>query len=73
MVRPPRAFWTMGVVGALAGCVSQETISYTRDVYPLLRSNCLKCHMPPDGEGYGETSLSVESYESLIGVPSTGR
>ncbi len=30
--------------------------------------------MPPDGEGYRETSLSVESYESLMrGTFETGR
>jgi hypothetical protein len=50
----------------LAGCVAQHTISYHRDVYPVLESNCLECHRPPDGKGYLETGLNMENYQSLM-------
>ena len=50
----------------LAGCATRQTISYHHDVYPVLETHCLECHRPPDGKGYLQTRLSMESYQSLM-------
>lgn len=47
-----RRFITGGIlVALLAGCTSRQTISYHKDVYPILETNCLACHRPPEGAG----------------------
>jgi hypothetical protein len=47
-----RRFITGGIlVALLAGCASRQTISYHQDVYPILETNCLACHRPPEGAG----------------------
>ena len=50
----------------LTGCTFRQTISYHQDVYPILETNCLECHRPPEGEGYLKTHLSMETYQSLM-------
>jgi len=54
------------LLALLAGCASRQTISYHQDVYPILETNCLACHRPPEGAGYLKTHLSMESYRSLM-------
>jgi hypothetical protein len=54
------------LVTFLAGCVSQPHISFKRDVYPILKNNCLACHTPPQGKGYLKTGLNMHSYETLM-------
>jgi hypothetical protein len=54
------------LVTFLAGCVSQQQISFKRDVYPILEYNCLACHTPPQGKGYLKTCLNMQSYETLM-------
>jgi Planctomycete cytochrome C len=62
-----RRSFTGGIcIALLAACAARQTISYQRDVYPLLETNCLACHQPPDGKGYLKTRLSMESYQSLM-------
>jgi hypothetical protein len=62
----PRAFTGGVFIVLLAGCAARQTISYHQDVYPVLKTNCLACHSPPDGKGYLKTRLSMESYRSLM-------
>jgi hypothetical protein len=50
----------------LAGCASQTRVSFQKDVYPILESNCLACHTPPQGKGYLKTHLNMQSYETLM-------
>src|SRR5512147_3280608 len=50
----------------LAGCATEQTISYQQDVYPILATNCLECHRPTDGTGYLQTRLNLETYQSLM-------
>jgi hypothetical protein len=49
-----------------AGCVTQQQISYQRDVVPIIENKCLSCHMPPGGTGYQRGRLNMDSYESSI-------
>ena len=53
-------------IALLNGCPDRQTTSYHQDVYPILETNCLECHRPPDGEGYVKTHLSMETYQSLM-------
>jgi hypothetical protein len=41
-------------------------MSYQKDVYPILESNCLSCHTPPKGKGYLKTHLNMQSYQTLM-------
>jgi hypothetical protein len=55
------------IVLLLSGCVSEESrISYRVNVQPILRSHCIECHSPPNGEGYVKTGLSLASYDDLM-------
>lgn len=51
----------------LSGCLKGErTISFRSNVQPILKSNCLECHNPPNGEGYLKTGLSMATYGDLM-------
>lgn len=50
----------------VTGCASQPQVSYQRDVYPILKSKCIGCHIPPDGEGYRKAGLDLTTYTTLI-------
>lgn len=49
-----------------AGCVTQQRISYQRDVVPIIENECLSCHMSPGGAGYQRGRLNMDSYESIM-------
>jgi hypothetical protein len=50
-----------------SGCIKEERqVSFRGQVQPILRSNCIECHVPPDGEGYLKTGLSMATYEDLM-------
>jgi hypothetical protein len=49
-----------------AGCVTQQQISYQRDVVPIIKNKCLPCHISPDGTGYLRSQLNLESYELIM-------
>ena len=51
----------------VGGCVKEEPqVSFREDVQPILRSNCIECHIPPNGEGYLKTGLSMATYGDLM-------
>ena len=51
----------------VGGCVKEEPqVSFRDDVQPILRSNCIECHSPPNGEGYLKTGLSMATYGDLM-------
>lgn len=54
------------VVMCLASCATRPRVGYQRDVYPVLESKCIGCHIPPDGEGYRKTGLDLTSYSALM-------
>ena len=67
MKRPIDALKIGLIVLLLGGCVREEPqISFRNNVQPILRSHCLECHSPPDGEGYVKTGLSLATYEDLM-------
>jgi hypothetical protein len=48
------------------GCVTQQRISYQRDVVPIIETKCLPCHMPPGGAGYQRNLLNMDSYDLIM-------
>jgi Planctomycete cytochrome C len=55
-------------LGALAGCGggSEQVVSFQKDVYPILKTHCLECHIAPDGEGYKASGLAMGTYAALM-------
>lgn len=49
-----------------SGCATKQVIGYNSEINPILKNKCQKCHLPPDGEGYVETGLNMESYDTLM-------
>ena len=58
--------WITISVFILSGCATNQVIGYKGDIKPILKNKCNKCHLPPDGEGYLETGLNMESYDTLM-------
>lgn len=51
----------------IGGCMKElRQVSYRYDVQPILESNCIECHISPDGEGYLMTGLSMVTYKELM-------
>jgi uncharacterized membrane protein len=50
----------------ISGCATQRVVSFQNDIDPMLKDKCLQCHKPPNGDGYIQTGLSMESYETLM-------
>jgi hypothetical protein len=50
----------------LAGCGDEGgTVSYSRDVKPILQANCLECHQQ-GGSGFAASGFSMASYDDLM-------
>ena len=53
----------------LTGCENSspppESVSFARDVSPILQTHCLKCHNL-EGDGYKVSGLNMESYGTLM-------
>lgn len=50
----------------ISGCATQRVVSFQNDIDPLLTEKCLQCHKPPDGAGYVQSGLDMESYDALM-------
>ncbi|MGB0127168.1 MAG: c-type cytochrome domain-containing protein [Rhodocyclaceae bacterium] len=48
----------------LAGC-SERGVSFSGDVMPILKKNCLECHNPA-GKGFAASGLLLDSYENVM-------
>jgi hypothetical protein len=55
----------LGGTVLIAGCDIGGTVSYARDVEPILEANCLSCHQP-GGAGYEASGFSMASYDELM-------
>jgi hypothetical protein len=57
----------MLLVLVISGCTKEERqVSFQRDVQPILKANCIECHIPPNGKGYLKTGLSMATYEDIM-------
>ena len=50
----------------LSGCANTPQVSYRRDVQPILADKCVGCQIPPYGEGYRRTGLTMASFQTLM-------
>ncbi len=50
----------------LNACATEPTVSYQFDINPILKDNCLQCHVSPNGVGYLKTGLNMATYETLM-------
>jgi len=66
---PTAGKWTlhalMPLLLMMAGCAREETISFSRDVRPILDQNCIACHQE-GGEGMEASGFSMMSYDDLM-------
>lgn len=53
------------LVAGTSGCGSEAAVSYSRDVQPILKANCLACHQQ-GGAGLEASGFSMESYADLM-------
>ena len=49
----------------LFGCGGEPTVSYSKDVQPIIAANCAGCHTG-SGAGIQKTGLDMGSYEGLM-------
>ncbi len=56
----------------LSGCAPPRTVSFQKDVQPILQSNCGTCH-DQGGVGYEVSGFSVASYAGLMKGTKYGR
>ncbi|WP_455376245.1 c-type cytochrome domain-containing protein [Kaarinaea lacus] len=59
------AFTCLSLTGCENSSPPPETVSYARDVAPILQTHCLKCHNL-EGDGYKVSGLNMESYGTLM-------
>ena len=50
---------------AVAGCMVEDAVSYSRDVKPIIQNNCLSCH-EQGGAGFEASGFSMETYDDLM-------
>ena len=58
--------WIVLSIFVLSGCATERVISFQSDIDPILHKKCQQCHVPPDGTGYVQTGLNMESYDTLM-------
>jgi len=63
-----RPLYLLPVLLALQGCSGRSSVSYSRDIEPLIHSACLECHTFDfeDEDARAEGNFSVDSYVTLI-------
>lgn len=62
-----RALLTLSLVliaAHLSLCRKEKEISFSQEVFPILKKRCVSCHYP--GNEFNESMLAMESYESLM-------
>ena len=53
---------------ALAGTAHAGSVSFEKDVMPILNNYCVMCHLP--GGAQGGLSLYPDAWSELVGIPS---
>ena len=50
---------------ALAGCKSEESVSFSQDVKPIIDKYCIECHQA-GGEGLIASGFNLENYTGVM-------
>jgi len=53
---------------AFVGTAHAESVSFEKDVVPILNNYCVMCHLP--GGAQGGLSLYPDAWSELVGIPS---
>ncbi len=56
-------------LGTLVACSREspeKPVSFQNDVFPILKANCLECHVAPNSEGYEASGFALSTYEELM-------
>jgi len=56
---------SMTLIGSDRLSAAQSATSFSRDVLPILRDNCVSCHQP-GGEGYKKSGVDLTSYKGVM-------
>ncbi len=56
------------VLAAVLSTAHAETVSFEKDVMPILNNYCVMCHLP--GAAQGGLSLYPDAWSELVGIPS---
>lgn len=59
------AFTALFLVGIWTNNAFADPASFKDDVFPILRTYCLDCHIP-GGEGFEESGLDMSTYEGIM-------
>jgi len=69
MITLNRTTGTMTVLAlmliALAGCKSEEKVSFSQDVKPIIDKYCIECHQT-GGEGLAASGFNLEDYAGVM-------
>ncbi|WP_232424156.1 c-type cytochrome domain-containing protein [Imhoffiella purpurea] len=49
----------------LSACGQQSTVSFEKDVHPIISKHCVECHLK-GGQGFEASGFLVESYDSVM-------
>ena len=55
----------LGVGVALAGCTSNQEVSFHSDIQPVLKSHCVECHSK-GGIGFKKSGFRADSYQHVM-------
>lgn len=58
------AIYTVMIIG-IYNCAHQQ-VNYEKDIAPILDTRCVECHTAPDGYGFLQTGLKLNSYDDLM-------
>jgi cytochrome c len=50
---------------ALAGCTSNQEVSFHSDIQPILKSHCVECHSK-GGIGFEKSGFRADSYQHVM-------
>jgi hypothetical protein len=56
---------SMTLIGSDRLWAAQTETSFSGDVLPILRDNCVSCHQP-GGEGYKKSGVDLTNYEGVM-------
>ena len=65
MINPVYLWYALSLF-ILSACVTDQVVGFQSDINPILQKKCQQCHLPPDGAGYVQTGLNMESYDTLM-------
>lgn len=54
------------VIGACSSQEDSQQVSFSKDLMPILETNCLECHSDPDAKGTKVSGVRLDSYDGIM-------